>query len=193
MADLRISRYLRPRGVGWLLLGAIGVLLVVMPVRLHQRAEHIRQVVAAQEQLNQDLWRSLPGEPVAGLSDAMGEADARRFMRDFSQAQRQSLEAPECRWAELDDLFETVIRKGKLTRKRLAFAGDIVCSTSYGGVMQVNNRGWPNGPSFTTVWHYREGTWELAGARKSRTVPSSIVPANSLDRSNPLGLFKETE
>ena len=193
MADLRISRYLRPRGVGWLLLGAIGVLLVVMPVRLHQRAEHIRQVAAAQEQLNQDLWRSLPGEPVAGLSDAMGEADARRFMRDFSQAQRQSLKAPECRWAELDDLFETVIRKGKLTRKRLAFAGDIVCSTSYGGVMQVNSRGRPNGPSFKTVWHYREGAWKLAGARKSRNIYFPILTEYSFDRSNPSDRLEEIE
>ena len=193
MADLRISRYLRPRGVGWLLLGAIGVLLVVMPVRLHQRAEHIRQVVAAQEQLNQDLWRSFPGEPVASLSNAMGEADARRLMRSFSQAQRQNLKAPECRWAELDDLFETVIRKGKLTRKRLAFAGDIVCSTPYGGVMQVNNRGRPNGPSFKTVWHYRDGAWKLAGARKSRNVYFPIVPENSRDRLILLDRFTEIE
>ena len=166
MTVLRFPPYLRPRGVGWLLLAAFAVLMVIVPARLHQRAEHIQQVVAAQEKLNQDLWRSLPGEPVAEISDAMGEEDARLFMQNFRQGERQSLKAPECKWAEHDDLFETVSRKGKRIRKRLANAGDIVCSSLYDKACRVEDRLELNAGTFTTVWHREDGIWTLAAARK---------------------------
>nr|WP_321360799.1 hypothetical protein [uncultured Hyphomonas sp.] len=162
----RASPYLRPHGVGWLLLGAIGVLLVFMPLRLHQSAGHMRQVVAGQERLNQDMWRSLPGEPVAEISNAMGEEDARQFMQNFRQGERQSLKAPDCKWAEHDDLFETVSRKGKRIRKRRAHAGDIVCRSLYDEACRAEDRLELNAGTFTTVWHRENGIWTLAAARK---------------------------
>jgi len=160
-----VLQYLRPSGVGWLLLGAISVLLVVVPVRLHQSAEYMRQVVAAQEQLNQDMWRSLPGEPVPGLSDAMGEEGARRLMRRLSQVERQSLKAPKCKWVESDDLFEVVWKNGKRIRNRLAFPGDIVCHSLYDAYCRVDDRIELNTGTFTTTWRREDDTWKPVEAR----------------------------
>ena len=164
MIVLRFPPYLRPRGVGWLLLAAFAVLMVIVPARLHQRAEYMQQVVAAQEKLNQDLWRSLPSEPVAGLSDALGEEGARRFMSNFSQVERQSLKAPECKWATGSDIYQARWGRGPLSRMKEVSAGDIICSSFYDTACRVEDRLELSSGRFTTVWRRENGVWKLAGA-----------------------------
>ena len=179
----RFPPYLRPRGVGWLLLAVFGVLLVIVPARLHQRAAQVQQVVAAQEKLNQDLWRSLPSEPVAGLSDALGEEGARQFMSNFSQVERQSLKTPECKWATRSEIYEARRERGRLSRLERVSAGDIVCNSLYDADCRVDDRIALNAGTFTTIWRRENGVWKLAGAR-SRS--GGCISAKSISLENPV-------
>lgn len=175
-----LFRLLRPRGVVWLVLAALALVLLIIPVRQAQRARNVEEVIAAQQGLNDNLWRGLDGLPVSELIEALGEDDARRLYSGFSWTERRSLRQPECRWLTVADLYMGRLRRGKDRWRPLPEGirpGNIVCRSSYDSYCASEPRPSPEPGLFFTRWERKRGTWALAGARDASAM---CLTANSI-------------